>query len=73
MHMTLLEMSQQYRADAAVFADRIHSLEGQLHEAKDMRSTRALRQRIDALRPLLQQSRSTAHRLEHYYDRRYRH
>jgi len=68
--MTLLEMSQQYRADAAVFADRIHFLEEQMHQAKDIRRTRALQQRIDSLRPLLQQSRSTAHLLEHYYDRR---
>ena len=67
--MTLLEMSRQYAADAAVFERRIRYLQQRALETRDDEQRRQLLLRIAELRPLLHQSRTLAYVTAHYYDR----
>lgn len=67
--MTLMEMSRQYAADAAVFSRRIRYLQQRAAAERDEEQRRQLLLRIAELRPLLRQSRAMAYVTAHYYDR----
>ena len=67
--MTLLEMSVQYAEAAAALRLRIAELRAAERAAPDALSARALKARIHALLPLLQEARELAALTAHYYDR----
>ena len=67
--MTLLEMSVQYAASAAALRLRIAQLRAAERAAPDALTARALKARIHALLPLLQEARELAALTAHYYDR----
>ena len=69
--MTLLEMSVQYADSAALIRARIRELRTQERQQPDPETARRLRQRIDALTPLLRECRELAVLTTRYYDRSY--
>ncbi len=69
--MTLLEMSVQYADSAALIRARIRELRTQERQQPDPETSRRLRQRIDALTPLLRECRELAVLTARYYDRSY--
>ena len=69
--MTLMELSIQYEDSAAAIRGRIAQLRIAEQEQTDADAARALRQRIEALVPLLREARELAVLTAHYYDRSY--
>ena len=69
--MTLLEMSVLYAESAAVLRARIAELRAAERMEQDPSAAVRLRQRADALRPLLRETRELAVLTAHYYDRSY--
>lgn len=70
--MTLLELSAHYAGSAALIRERILLLQAEERAAEDPDAARQLRQRIETLRPLLQEMRELAVLTARYYDRSYR-
>jgi len=68
--MTLLEMSLQYEESAALLRGRMKALQG-AERTLQGEEARRLRQRIQALAPLLREARELAALTAHYYDRSY--
>ena len=69
--MTLMELSVQYEDSAAAIRGRIAQLRTAEQEQTDADAARVLRQRIEALIPLLREARELAVLTAHYYDRSY--
>jgi hypothetical protein len=69
--MTLMELSVQYEDSAAAIRGRIAQLRIAEQEQTNADAARALRQRIEALVPLLREARELAVLTAHYYDRSY--
>lgn len=69
--MTLMELSVQYEDSVAAIRGRIAQLHIAEKEQTDADAARALRQRIEALIPLLREARELAVLTAHYYDRSY--
>ena len=70
--MTLLELSLQYRQEAAAISQRIRDLRLQHRQTINYHEAQQLQQRIHDLLPLLRQTRQLAELTEHYYDRGYK-
>ena len=70
--MTLLELSMQYRQEAAAISQRLRDLRGQCRQTSEPHEAAQLRQRIQNLQPLLHQAKQLAELTEHYYDRGYK-
>lgn len=70
--MTLLELSAHYAGSAALIRERMLLLQAEERAAEDPDAARQLRQRIETLRPLLQEMRELAVLTARYYDRSYR-
>ena len=69
--MTLLEMSVQYAASAALIRARIRELRAEERQQPDAEAARLLRRRIDVLTPMLRECRELAVLTARYYDRSY--
>jgi hypothetical protein len=69
--MTLLEMSVHYADSAAAIRVRLAELRAAERAAEDPEVARQLRARMDALQPLLRESRELAVLTARYYDRSY--
>ena len=69
--MTLLEMSVQYAENAERLRARIRELRAEERQQPDPDAALRLRQRIDALTPLLRECRELAVLTARYYDRSY--
>lgn len=69
--MTLLEMSVFYADSAALIRTRMAELRAAERAAPDAETARRLRARMEALRPLLRESRELAVLTARYYDRSY--
>lgn len=69
--MTLLEMSVFYADSAALIRTRMAELRAAERAAPDVETARRLRARMEALRPLLRESRELAVLTARYYDRSY--
>lgn len=70
--MTLLELSVSYRDSAELLRVRIRELRRAAREAETTEEARCLQRRVNALLPLLRETRELADLTAHYYDRRYR-
>lgn len=70
--MTLLELSVEYRAQAAVLSARIHQLEEALFRTDDPDERCMLQDRIRMLSVMHREARELAVLTERYYDRGYR-
>ena len=70
--MTLLELSVEYRAQAAILAQRIHQLEAELFQTDDPDERCTLQHRIHMLAVMQREARELAVLTERYYDRGYR-
>ena len=69
--MTLLEMSAQYAASAALIRARIRELRAEERLQEDPAAARGLHRRINDLTPLLRECRELAVLTARYYDRSY--
>ena len=69
--MTLLEMSVRYEESAAALRRRLAELRQAARQQDGWGGLPALRRRIAALSPLLQESRELEVLTAHYYDRSY--
>lgn len=69
--MTLRELSYEYSIHAEDLNTRIRTLRKAAKETKDPVLRNTLEQRMNALKPLLQEARELARLTRHYYDRRY--
>ena len=69
--MTLLEMSVHYADSAAALRARIALLRAAARAEEDPEVQRRLRLRMEALQPLLRESRELAVLTARYYDRSY--
>ena len=69
--MTLLEMSREYRASAALLRDRLRQLRQQLAQTEDSEEIWHLKRRILELTPMLTQMNELAELTAHYYERGY--
>ena len=69
--MTLLEMSREYRASAALLRDRLRQLRQQLTRTDDPEEIWHLKRRILELTPMLTQMNELAELTAHYYERGY--
>ena len=69
--MTLLEMSREYRASAALLRDRLRQLRQQLTKTDDPEEIWHLKRRILELTPMLTQMNDLAELTAHYYERGY--
>ena len=69
--MTLLEMSAEYRAQAAALKQRIEELEAQYAASRNKRERLALEGRIRILNSMCRDAKELAALTEHYYDRGY--
>lgn len=69
--MTLLELSAQYAASAAVIHSRIAELRAAERAQADAVAAQRLRLRINTLLPLWRETRELAALTAHYYDRSY--
>lgn len=67
--MQLCEMAQDYRANTALLELRIKQLQLAQRRARQKEVKLRLKQRINRLRALINESRLTAFELEHYYDK----
>ena len=72
MHMTLLELSVEYRASAAALRERALLLESQQREEWDEGRRMRLEDRIKMLRTMWREARDLAVLCERYYERGYR-
>lgn len=69
--MTLLELSAEYRAHAAVLKERLEQLELQYKNCRCKQERLALERRIRLLTSMLRDTKELAALTEHYYDRGY--
>lgn len=69
--MTLLEMSQEYRASAESIRGRVMELRTLERAQTDAETARRLRLRIEALIPLWREMRELTVLTARYYDRSY--
>ena len=69
--MTLIELSALYDASAVAIRTRIRQLEEQSRRQTDPETLRALHIRIEALTPLLRETREMSSLCRHYYERSY--
>ena len=69
--MTLIELSVQYRANAAALRERALALEGR-RRSEPGQAGRLLDSRIQQLRAMWREARDLAVLCEHYYERGYR-
>ena len=67
--MQLCEMAQEYRANTALLELRIKQLQLAQRRTRQKEVKLRLKQRINRLRTLINESRLTAFELEHYYDK----
>lgn len=67
--MTLLELSEQYRAEAAVLQERIRLLEGEVRRTSDEGERLSLQARIRVLSSMWRDTHDIAVLTEHYYER----
>lgn len=72
IHMTLLELSVQYRTQSAVLKTRIKELEMACEQAIDHKERIKLNQRIYELSEMWREARDIAVITERYYERGYR-
>ena len=71
-HMTLMELSVEYRAHARSLDLRICQLECWLERTQDPDARNQLQERIKLLATMLREARELAVLTERYYDRGYR-
>ena len=69
--MTLLEISHDYEASAALLRQRMKELRQMMKTEKDPEKLWHIRRRIIALTPLLTEMNELADLTAHYYDRGY--
>ena len=69
--MTLLELSVHYAESAAAIRRRLLQLRAQEQITPDPDEARRLRRRMEALQPLLRETRALALLTARYYDRSY--
>ena len=69
--MTLLELSAEYRAHAAVLKGRISLLEEKRREPRSRAEKKELDRRIQMLCSMQREAMELAALTEHYYDRGY--
>lgn len=67
--MTLYEMAKEYRANTALLELRVRQLQTAQRRARQQEVKFRLKQRIGCLRVLINESRKTAFKMEHYHDR----
>lgn len=70
--MTLAEMSQDYKASAALLRDRLRLLRRLLEKETDPEEAWHLQRRIAELTPMLTQMNELAELTARYYERGYR-
>ena len=71
-HMTLLELSGQYRSSAEALRERARLLEGRRRQEWDEARCLQLDHRIRLLRTMWREARDLAVLCERYYERGYR-
>lgn len=69
--MTLLELSQEYRAHAQLLKERVTLLSQQQSHTTDSRELLMLHERIRILHTMWREARDLAVFTEHYYERGY--
>ncbi len=69
--MTMLELSYTYQDSAELLRRRVQELRASLKRTADREEARCLQARVNALTPLLRETRELAYLTAHYYDRRY--
>lgn len=69
--MTLLELSAEYEASAALLRRRLRYLRAQLAKAEDPEEIWHLKRRMAELTPMLTQMNELAELTKHYYERGY--
>ena len=69
--MSLRQLSPAYRHAADLLRGRIRLLRQQLKQETDPEKIWHLKQRINALRPMLEEMNELAELTEHYYERGY--
>lgn len=69
--MTLLELSREYEAGAALLRRRLHELRKLLEQAEDPEEIWHIKRRIAELSPILTQMNELAELTGHYYERGY--
>ncbi len=69
--MTLLQMSRDYEASAALLRARLRLLRQELQKTDDPEEIWHLKRRIAELTPMLTQMNELAELTAHYYDRGY--
>ena len=69
--MTLLELSAEYQASAALLRNRLRALRRQLRQAEDPAVCFALQRRISLLTELLRQTNELTELTKRYYERGY--
>ena len=69
--MTLLELSDQYKAAAVPLRKRLHELRKMLELAEDPEEIWHINRRIHELTPMLTQMNELAELTAHYYERGY--
>lgn len=69
--MTLLELSREYEAGAALLRQRLHELRKLLEQAEDPEEIWHIKRRIAELSPMLTQMNELAELTGHYYERGY--
>lgn len=67
--MTLEQMAQEYRRNTALLELRLRLLSVAQRRARQKEVKYRLKQRIGTLRVLINESRKTAFRLEHYHEK----
>lgn len=66
--MLLCEMAQEYRANTALLELRMKQLQAAQRRTRQKEVQFRLKRRINCLRTLINESRQTAFKLEHYHD-----
>ena len=69
--MTLLELSAEYRTQAAALKQRIGELEARLEVCREKQQRLELERRLKILNGMYRDARELAALTEHYYDRGY--
>ena len=67
--MLLREMAKEYRSNTALMELRVRQLQNARRKAHTPEIRYRLKQRINCLQGLINESRKTIFALEHYYDR----
>jgi len=70
--MTLLELSGEYRRQAAALRGRMEALSAECKATADQEERRALQERVRILTELWREARDLAVLTERYYERGYR-